>query len=170
MLRLNKEFYLDDVLNVAPALLGKSICRKFPSGELKKFIITEVEAYKGNTDLACHASKGITPRTRIMFQDGGVLYVYLIYGMYWMLNIVTGKKNDASAILIRGIKNITGPGKIGKLLKLDQTFYGENLQISNRIWFENSNIKPEFKTMPRIGIQYAGEPWISKPWRYIALI
>jgi DNA-3-methyladenine glycosylase len=72
-----------------------------------------------------------------MFREGGLVYVYLIYGMYWMLNIVTGKENDASAVLIRGVQGISGPGRVGKALQLDKSFNGENLFISERIWIED---------------------------------
>jgi len=87
--------------------------------------------------------------------------------MYWMLNIVTGKENDASAVLIRGLKGISGPGRVGKALQLDKSFYGEDLSTSKRLWIEDAGIKPEYITTPRIGIDYAGEPWINKPWRFV---
>ena len=165
--RLPKSFFQREVLEVAPKLLGKIIVRKLNNGKVIKFIITEVEAYSGDGDLACHASKGKTTRTDVMFRDGGVVYVYLIYGMYWMLNIVTGKENDAAAVLIRGIEGISGPGRVGKALQLDKSFYGENLFTSERIWIENAVPVNKFSTSPRIGINYAGEPWISKPWRFL---
>ena len=164
--RLPNSFFQRNVLEVAPELLGKIIVRKLNNGKLIRFIITEVEAYSGDGDLACHASKGKTPRTEVMFREGGVVYVYLIYGMYWMLNIVTGKENDASAVLIRGVENISGPGRVGKALELDKSFNGENLFTSERIWIENSGTVENYITSPRIGINYAGEPWISKPWRF----
>ena len=88
--RLGREFYSQDVLEVAPQLLGKHLVRIYPDGTKATYIITETEAYRGGEDLACHASKGRTPRTEVMFGDGGHLYMYLIYGMYWMLNVVTG--------------------------------------------------------------------------------
>jgi DNA-3-methyladenine glycosylase len=118
-------------------------------------------------DLACHASKGRTPRNEVMFREGGVVYVYFIYGMYWMLNVVTGWEGDPSAVLIRGLDDISGPGKVGKTLQLDRSFYGEDLSVSQRIWIEDSMKVADFTTYPRVGIHYAGEPWISKPWRYI---
>jgi DNA-3-methyladenine glycosylase len=164
--KLNTSFYLRDVLQVASGLLGKTIVRRFNDGSERRFKITEVEAYRGTEDLACHASKGKTARTEVMFRDGGVVYVYLIYGMYWMLNIVTGLENDASAVLIRGLDDISGPGKVGKILQLDKSFYGEDLLQSNRIWIEDSNKETDFTTSPRIGINYAGEPWVSKSWRF----
>ena len=165
--RLPNSFFQREVLEVAPEMLGKIIVRRVSDNRIEKFVITEVEAYSGNGDLACHASKGKTARTEVMFRDGGLVYVYLIYGMYWMLNIVTGKENDAAAVLIRGIEGISGPGRVGKVLQLDKSFYGENLFTSERIWIENAGTVENFITSPRIGINYAGEPWISKPWRFL---
>ena len=165
--RLPDSFFQRDVLEVAPEMLGKILVRKFPDNHIEKFVITEVEAYSGNGDLACHASKGKTPRTEVMFRDGGLVYVYLIYGMYWMLNIVTGKEKDAAAVLIRGIESVSGPGRVGKVLHLDKSFYGEKLFTSERIWIENASPIQNYITTPRIGINYAGEPWISKPWRFL---
>ncbi len=164
--RLSKSFYQREVLEVAPELLGKIIVRQFEDNIIRKFKITEVEAYRGMEDLACHASKGRTPRTEVMFLAGGLVYVYLIYGMYWMLNIVTGNENEPAAVLIRGIENISGPGRVGKILELDKSFYGENLLTSKRMWIENSDPVTQIKTSPRIGIDYSGEPWVSKLWRY----
>ena len=86
-----------------------------------------------------------------------------------MLNIVTGKKDEPSAVLIRGVKNISGPGRVGKALQLDKSFYGENLCSSDRIWIENSNQPVNYITTPRIGIDYAGEPWVSKSWRFVVV-
>jgi len=166
--RLITDFFIRDVLDVAPDLLGKQLVRKYDNGSVSKFIITETEAYRGIEDLACHASKGRTPRSEIMFQNGGTVYVYLIYGMYWMLNFVTGTEGDASAVLVRGLEGISGPGRVGKELQLDKSFYGESLQTSGRIWLEDTGVKLPYKTTPRIGIDYAGEPWVSKPWRFIA--
>ena len=83
-----------------------------------------------------------------------------------MLNVVTAEADNPQAILIRGVVNYPGPGKITKSLGIDKSFYGEDLVTSGRIWFEESGIIPEILTSPRIGIDYAGEPWITKPWRY----
>ena len=165
--RLRNSFFWRDVLDVAPDLLGKSLIRKFPDGTISRFIISETEAYRGSEDRACHASKGRTARTEVMFHNGGLVYVYFVYGMYWMLNFVTGNQEDASAVLIRGLDNTFGPGKVGKILQIDSSFYSENLKISQRIWIEDPNPGTlNFTTHPRIGIHYAGEPWISKPWRF----
>jgi DNA-3-methyladenine glycosylase len=166
--RLPVDFFRRDVLKVAPELLGKRLVRRFGSEKIGRYIITEVEAYSAPYDLACHASKGKTTRTEVMFRGGGLVYVYFIYGMYWMLNIVTGEAGEASAVLIRGLEGVSGPGRVGKTLQLDKSFYGEELYTSNRLWIENTTLTPEYKCLPRVGINYAGEPWISKPWRFLA--
>ena len=163
--RLSLEFYVRDVLVVAPELLGKPLVRQFADGSQKQYMITEVEAYRGAEDLACHAAKGRTPRTEVMFQEGGKVYVYLIYGMYWLLNLVTGEEGYPSAVLIRGIDGFSGPGRLGRELQLDKSFYGENLQASPRLWVENAKPVTEYKTSKRIGIGYAGE-WANKMWRF----
>ncbi len=164
---MNDSFFKRDVLEVAPELIGKLIVRKFDSGEIKKYRIIETEAYRGEEDLGCHASKGRTTRTGVMYEPGGKIYVYLIYGIYWLLNIVTGNKDNPEAVLIRSAEDFSGPGKIGKGLKLDKTFYGEDISTSSRIWIEDDGTVPKIKTSFRIGIEYAGKEWAEKPWRYI---
>jgi len=164
--RLERDFFTRDVLEVAPELLGKKLTVKSDNDLIGRFIISETEAYRGSDDKACHASRGRTPRTEIMYHEGGKLYVYFVYGMYWMLNIVTGKENDPQAVLIRGLENCPGPGRVTKLLGINRTFYGEDLIASDRIWIEESGIKPVYKSGPRIGVDYAGKIWKYKPWRY----
>ena len=93
--------------------------------------------------------------------------VYLSHlRMYWMLNIVTGVKNNPQAVLIRGVENCAGPGKLTKNLGIDKSYYGEDLVFSDRIWFEDSGFTYKIKNGPRIGIEYAGEYWKLRPWRY----
>lgn len=165
--RLTREFFIRDVLEVAPSLLGKSLVRRYDDGSISRFIITETEAYRGDDDRACHASRGKTTRNEVMFREGGLVYVYFIYGMYWMLNFVTGYEGDASAVLIRSVEGIAGPGRVGKTLQLDRSFYGESLVDSRRLWVEDSPGTTAYTTHPRVGIHYAGEPWISMPWRFV---
>lgn len=167
--RLERDFFTRDVLDVAPDLLLKVLVIRSEDCNIRRFSISETEAYRGSEDKACHASRGRTPRTDIMYHEGGRLYVYFVYGMYWMLNIVTGAESDPQAVLIRGFENCTGPGRVTKLLGIDRSFYEEDLTTSSRIWIEDPGIKPVYKTGPRIGINYAGEPWKSKPWRYFCL-
>ncbi len=168
------QFFRQDVLTVAPALLGKIMVRKWEDGTIERFRIIEVEAYRGMEDLACHAAKGRTKRTEVLFHAGGKIYVYLIYGMYWMLNFVTGNEDEPQAALIRGVESIpvtgkpviySGPGRVGRRLQLDAGFYGELLP-SPRIWIEDDNIVFHYMATPRIGIDYAGE-WKDKDWRFV---
>ena len=165
--KLPKEFFVRDVLEVAPELLGKYLVRNYETIGSVRYIIKEVEAYRGEEDKACHANKGRTKRTGIMYHEGGKIYVYLVYGMYWMLNFVTGEKDNPQAVLIRGIENFKGPGILSRELKVNNSFYGEDLISSNRIWIENSHKKNDFYTASRVGIDYAGDKWKNKPWRFI---
>ena len=165
--RLDRSFFLRDVLNVAPELPGKILVRRFEDGSLIRKTILEVEAYRGAEDLACHASKGRTNRTEIMYHPGGVIYMYLIYGMYWMMNFVTGEREIPQAVLIRGIDGFNGPGKLTRELKIDKSFYGEDLINSNRIWVEDPQIEYDIIKTKRIGIDYAGDPWKNMDWRYV---
>ena len=167
MKKIEIEFYKQNALIVAEKLLGKILVRRWVDGTETRYRITETEAYLGEEDKACHASKGRTPRTEIMYSEGGKVYVYLIYGMYWMLNFVSGEENHPQAVLIRGIDDIIGSGKVGRELKMDKSFYGEDLLTSNRIWLEDAPDIKNFETAPRIGIDYAGEEWKNKPWRFI---
>jgi len=167
-MKLPPDFYRLDAVTVAKKLLGKILVRQFDDGTIARYRITETEAYFGEEDKACHASKGRTPRTEIMYADGGVIYVYLIYGIYWLLNVVTGTGNSPQAVLIRGIENIIGSGRVGRELKVDRSFYGENLLASERMWIEDAPEVENFTTDTRIGIDYAGEIWKNKPWRFIA--
>jgi len=164
--RLERSFFIRDVLEVAPDLLCKVLVIRSGDDQIRRFSISETEAYRGSDDKACHATRGRTPRTEIMYHDGGRLYVYFVYGMYWMLNIVTGMENDPQAVLIRGLETCQGPGRVSRFLGIDRSFYGEDIISSERIWVEESGITPVYKTGPRIGIDYAGEVWKNKQWRY----
>jgi len=162
--KLPVAFFQRDVLEVAPDLLGKYIARRFEGGEVIRLRITDVEAYRGEEDKACHASKGRTKRTEMLFSEGGKIYVYLIYGMYWLLNFVTGEKNHPQGVMIRAVEGIYGPGRVGRHLKLDLSFRGESV-TDDRLWVEDSDEKPQYKTAPRIGIDYA-EEWKDIDWRF----
>lgn len=164
--RLERDFFTRDVLDVAPGLLTRIIALKDSRGDIKRFVITETEAYRGSEDKACHASKGRTARTEVMYNEGGYLYVYLVYGIHWMLNVVAGKENEPQAVLIRGLNECSGPGRVTKTLGIDKSFYGEDLTCSHRIWIEDSGIEAAYLTSERIGIDYAGEYWKGMPWRF----
>jgi DNA-3-methyladenine glycosylase len=170
---LTNRFFEDKTLKVAPCLLGKYLVRKKGKQIIRKKI-TEVEAYVGEHDLACHASKGRTSRTEVMYGPAGTIYVYLIYGMYWMLNIVTEEKDYPSAILIRSTENFKGPGVLTRELKINKTLNGKTLGFKSGLWIEDgypstvSKSQPKQKIMrsPRVGVSYAGKNWADKPYRF----
>ncbi|MGL1934053.1 MAG: DNA-3-methyladenine glycosylase [Fibrobacterales bacterium] len=167
MAKLTRTFFKRDVLVVAPDLLGKILVRRFPDGTEFRSAITEVEAYRGGEDKACHANKGRTPRTEVMFGEAGLIYVYLIYGMYWLLNIVTGEVDEPSAVLIRATEAVSGPGRIGRSLQLDNSFKARDITLDSDLWIEEGPALEFVEATPRIGIDYAGPEWAFKPWRWI---
>lgn len=165
MQRLNQCFYDKTALEMAPALLGKFLCRRI-NGTVLKLKITETECYMGQEDTACHAHRGKTERNSIMYERGGKAYIYLCYGIHSLLNIVAGKENSPQAVLIRGVENANGPGKLTKKIQIDCSLNGENLVVSQKLWIENNIKTPLFKAHPRVGIDYATEEYRLKPWRF----
>ncbi len=186
---LPKSFYNRPTTKVAQDLLGCFLVRQIGK-QIIIVKITETEAYCGPNDKASHASRGRTPRNEVMFGPAGVIYVYLIYGMYYMLNIVTEKKDYPAAVLIRAgevmeIKNstakkdkkpkqnidIAGPGKLTKFLQIDKSFNGLPIHTKKHgLWIKGrkEKISPaNIVKAKRIGIDYAGEKWINKKWRFI---
>jgi len=173
-MRLKRKFFNRDTLIVAKELLGKYLVRKIGS---KKIVvrITETEAYCGQKDLACHASKGLTPRTKVMFGPPGHVYVYMIYGMYHCLNMVTEGENYPAAVLIRGaclikkskLKILKGPGILCRELKIDKKLNGVDITKSGDLWIEEGEQIKSFqiKKGKRIGVDYAGK-WKDKLWRF----
>ncbi len=195
--RFPRSFYTRDTLTVAKDLLGKYIIRKV-GGKILSGQITETEAYIGPYDKASHAYKGKrTPRNEAEFLTGGHIYIYLVYGMYWQFNITTSGAERPECVLIRALDagpETRGPGKLCNYLKLDKSFYGEDLTSSKRIWLAASmesrpaspkrrrgeraspkgredrgvNTRPShIKATARIGIGYAGPHWAKRKWRFI---
>ena len=171
---LNKAFFDRKTLIVARELLGKVLVRKYYSPSRKRYVvakekITEVEAYIGPHDLASHASKGRTRRTEVMFAEAGTIYVYLVYGMHEMLNVVTENKDYPAAVLIRGTKSAHGPGILTKKFKIDRKLNGLKLGIKSGLWIESnpSNLKLQTYKLPRVGVSYAGHDWSKKKYRFI---
>jgi len=169
MAQLAQSFFRRPVLEVAPELLGKQLVRSLPAGDVFRYRITEVEAYDGEADLACHASRGRTPRTDVMYEAGGVWYIYLVYGMYHMLNIVTGESGYPAAVLIRGVETISGPGRLTKKLFINKTLNQKKAIKHNGLWIEDDGLAVSAFAVtrtPRIGVAYAKE-WAEKPYRFV---
>ena len=166
---LSKEFFERPVTKVAEDLLRKYLVRRVGKSEIALMII-EVEAYDGPNDRACHANKGKTKRTEPMYGQAGHFYVYLCYGMYWMLNVVTGPKNYPAAVLIRGTKEVSGPGRLTKYLKINKKLNALRASPKTGLWFEDRGMKVNKKDIqktPRIGVSYAGPKWSKKPYRFV---
>jgi DNA-3-methyladenine glycosylase len=175
--RLTRRFYTKPTLEVAKKMLGKYIVRKIGNKKLSGKIV-EVEAYIGPQDRASHAFGGkITARNKAEYLQGGHIYIYLVYGMYWQLNISTYKKGEPECVLIRALDSklkgvASGPGKLCKYLKLDKSFYGEDLTKSKRIWLEDRGVivnPSQITATGRIGIDYAGPYWSKRKWRFLYL-
>jgi len=164
--RLGVDFYRRDVLDVAPALLGKVLCRQLGT-EIHRGRITEVEAYRGEEDTACHARAGKTRRTITLYLPGGHTYVYLCYGIHHLLNIVTGAQEQPQAALIRGLAGLPGPGRLTKALGITTDDNALDLVTSPHLWLEDAHFIPKhIQTSPRIGIGYASEDDQRRLWRF----
>jgi DNA-3-methyladenine glycosylase len=153
---------------IAYDLIGKFLIRKI-GRKSKAYMITEVEAYCGPEDKASHAHKGKTKRNEPMFNSAGRWYIYLVYGMHYMLNIVTGPKKYPAAILIRGLKNVGGPGRVTKKLKIDKSLNNKKAIPKNNLWIEDRGVKinkKDIKKSARIGVDYAGPIWAKKKLRF----
>jgi len=167
MSRIDPAFYALDVLEAAPALLGKLLCRRLPDGSVLRRRITETEAYRGTEDTACHAHAGKTRRTAVMFGPGGFSYVYLCYGIHSLLNIVTGEDGQPQAALIRGVEGHPGPGRVTKAMCIDRELNGIDMRVSDVLWVEEDGfVCPEIVTAPRVGIGYASEEDRERAWRF----
>ncbi len=181
---LSASFYNRPTLDVARDLLGKQLVRVWYGVELRAKIV-EVEAYIGENDTACHCSKGRTPRTEVMFGAGGHAYVYLVYGMHHMLNVVTEGDGFPAAVLIRAVeplsgvemmrenrgraaKNLTnGPGRLCQAMAIDRQLNGWNLAAGEWLWLEDAPAvaRSAIATGARIGIGYASPTDRRAPWR-----
>lgn len=173
---LNKAFFERSALKVAQDLLGKFLVMR-ENGRDRAYMITETEAYDGFKDKASHAHNGKTARNEVMFGDAGYWYVYIVYGMYNMLNIVTGKSGYPSAVLIRGITwkqgfqvRVDGPGKLTKVLKIDRRFNKKKMEKKTKLWIEDRGTTwlsdSQVKKTPRIGVEYAGD-CANKLYRFV---
>ena len=163
---MNREFYRQNATELAPALVGKLLCRKMPDGSIKKLRISETEAYCGTDDTACHAYKGKTKRAEMLWHDGGTIYVYLCYGIHWLINIVSGVEGDPQAVLIRCCLEVDGPGKLTKALGIDGSFNGKDILSCPALWIEDDGYEVNIISDKRVGIAYADEKDRERLWRF----
>lgn len=188
-MKLPKEFYTrSQVLDIAKDLLGKILVTNI-QGKLAAGIIVETEAYNGIYDKACHAYGGRkTERNKVMYEEGGISYVYFCYGMHYLFNVVTNKKHTPDAVLIRGLLPyegeteifkrlpkpslkrgvLNGPGKVTKAMGIDKTLNGVSLS-SSIIWIKDEGIQVPLSSIiscPRVGVDYAGEDALL-PYRFL---
>jgi DNA-3-methyladenine glycosylase len=160
-------FFRRPAASVAREMIGATIAREDDHG-IRRFTILETEAYEGIHDLASHSSKGRTARTEVMFGPAGRFYIYRIYGLHWMLNVVTGQIDEGEAILIRGVEGIAGPGRVAAALQIKSEFQGKPATRSSGLWFESRNVPLKIQTTARIGVDYAGPIWAAKKLRFVA--
>jgi len=164
---LSKRFFRRSAVEVAQNLLGKFLIRR-RENRIESYMITEVEAYDGHKDKASHASRGLTERNKVMFGEAGHWYVYFTYGMHWMLNIVTGPKGYPAAVLIRGVRDVNGPARVTKKLKINGSFNGKVAVKKSGLWIEDRGVRAKkFKRTARVGIDFAGPYWAKRKYRFV---
>lgn len=185
-MRLGVDFYQQDAVTLARQLIGKILVRKIDNSYINCRIV-ETEAYCGPEDKACHAyNNKRTNRTQVMFKNGGIVYIYMIYGMYYCLNIVANKEGKPEAVLIRAVEPLdnidiirknrkiktnknylltNGPGKLCSALKIDKTFNGYDLIKGGELFILSSNKEYNIVETKRINIDYAQE-YKDKLWRF----
>jgi len=160
MARLGDAFFHRPCLQVAENLVGKVLV----CGD-QKLRITETEAYCGEADTACHAHKGRTKRTEVLYAEAGTIYVYLCYGIHWLLNIVTGEENEPEAVLIRACLDANGPGKLTKKLGITGEFNRQHICRQDALFIEDDGFTCEIITDKRVGIGYASQEDQNRLWR-----
>ena len=161
MERLGMDFYHRPCVEVARDLVGKILVHNG-----KSLRITETEAYCGESDTACHASRGRTKRTEVMYREAGAVYIYLCYGMHWMLNIVTGEEDQPEAVLIRACREAAGPGKLTKALGITGELNRSSVVTSDNLWVEDDGLRCPILTDKRVGIGYASREDQDRLWRF----
>ena len=160
-MKLPYEFYHRPCLEVARDLVGKVlVCGN------RRLRISETEAYIGETDTACHAHKGRTKRTEVLYADAGTVYVYLCYGVHNLMNIITGDAEDPQGVLIRACEGYGGPGKLTKHLGITRDHNRLSI-LGDEIWVEDDGKQFEVTTGKRVGIGYASQEDQEKLWRFI---
>lgn len=162
-MRLEYDFYHRPCVEVARDLVGKVLVYNG-----KRLRIAETEAYCGEEDTACHASRGRTGRTEVLYGEAGTIYVYLCYGIHWLLNIVTGEKDHPEAVLIRACAEAPGPGRLTKALGITGALNRSSAVGSGELWVEDDGFRCEILTDKRVGIGYASQEDQNRLWRFKA--
>lgn len=165
-MRLDRDFFARDALEVAPDLLGKALVTSAPDGAPRRLIITETEVYRGEDDTACHAHRGRTKRTEMLYRPGGAVYVYLCYGIHWLMNVITGPEDFPQGVLIRACKGFDGPGKLTKYLGITGALNGADIASSPLIRIEDEGREVYITTDKRVGIAYAQKADRDRLWRF----
>ena len=165
-MRLGREFFLRDALEVAPELVGKTLVSSLPGAQERRLVITETEVYRGVEDSACHAHRGRTKRTEMLYRPGGAVYVYLCYGIHWLLNVITGPEDFPQAVLIRACEGFEGPGKLTKYLGITGAQNGIDICSSPLLRIEDEGRMVNITTDKRVGIAYAEEADRERLWRF----
>lgn len=164
---LDQTYFSASAVELAPDLIGKMLCRSV-DGRVERRRILETECYFGESDTACHAHKGKTPRNEIMYREGGRAYVYLCYGIHHLLNLTTGAQGHPEAVLIRGVEGAIGPGRVTKLLQIDRELNTQRLLPECGLWVEDDGTRLDMRALPRVGIGYASIEDQERLWRYVA--
>lgn len=164
-MKLERDFFARDVLEVAPALVGKLLVCRGQAGPAR-LRITETEAYRGQADTACHAHKGRTARTEVLYMGPGTIYVYLCYGIHWLLNFVTGRAEEPQAVLIRACETAPGPGRLTKALGIDGRFNRGDVVTGGELWVEDDGARFQILRDKRVGIAYADQADQDRLWRF----
>ena len=165
MKKMEYDFFCRPCLDVAADLVGKVLVHRLPDGMQLRLRISETEAYCGEADTASHAHKGRTKRTEVMYMEAGTIYVYLCYGMHWLLNIVTGERDEPEAVLIRACVEAPGPGKLTKKLGITGELKRDSI-LGDELWVEDDGFACEVVTDKRVGIGYASQEDQERLWRY----
>ena len=165
MAKLDTSFFHRPCLEVARDLVGKVLVHRVNGQELR-LRISETESYCGEADTACHAHKGRTKRTEVLYFRAGTSYVYLCYGIHWLLNIVTGEENQPEAVLIRACVEANGPGKLTKKLGITGQLNRQHI-VSSDLWIEDDGFVCQIETARRVGIGYASREDQDKLWRFM---
>lgn len=160
MAKLTYDFYHRPCLEVARDLVGKVLV--FGGQRLR---ISETEAYCGEEDTACHASRGRTKRTEVLYQDAGTVYVYLCYGVHWLLNLVTGEEGHPEAVLIRACVDAPGPGRLTKALGITGAL-NRTSAVDGPLWVEDDGFVCQIQCRKRVGIGYASQEDQDRLWRF----